>query len=150
MAKGVSVIVATSELPELLMLTDRILVLAEGKLSKELISSQTDQVEIMRYAVPRSGKIGSRNLSVRSQRFEDQGTNRSTTKSWERGNRWSSIGRFALENDAFVVLLCFFIGASVFRPRFLDLAQSRKSAFAICYAGHPVDQSIPRRRCRRI
>jgi ABC-type sugar transport system ATPase subunit/ribose/xylose/arabinose/galactoside ABC-type transport system permease subunit len=118
-AKGVSVIVATSELPELLMLTDRILVLAEGKLTKELISSQTDQVEIMRYAVPRSGKIGSRNLSDPSHRFEDQGTNRSTTKGWEWGNRWSSIGRFALENDAFVVLLCFFIGASLFAHDFL-------------------------------
>jgi ribose/xylose/arabinose/galactoside ABC-type transport system permease subunit len=101
------------------MLTDRILVLAKGKLTKELISSQTDQVEIMRYAVPRSGKIGSRNLSDRSQRFEDHGTNRSTTKGWEWGNRWSSIGRFALENDAFVVLLCFFICASLFAHDFL-------------------------------
>jgi ABC-type sugar transport system ATPase subunit/ribose/xylose/arabinose/galactoside ABC-type transport system permease subunit len=117
--KGVSVIVATSELPELLMLTDRILVLAEGKIAKELITSQTDQIEIMRYAVPDGGYIGRGNLSGRSQEPEGPGTSRLTTSGWRPGNRWSSIGRFSLENDAFVVLLFFFIGSSLFAHDFL-------------------------------
>ncbi len=51
--QGVSVIMASSELQELLALSDRILVLAEGRLSAELKTSETDQVEIMRYAVGR-------------------------------------------------------------------------------------------------
>jgi ribose transport system ATP-binding protein len=49
--KGVSVIMASSELPELFALTDRIVVLANGHKVAELKTAETDQVEIMRYAV---------------------------------------------------------------------------------------------------
>ena len=48
---GVSVIMASSEMPELFALTDRIVVLAEGRKVAELKTAETDQVEIMRYAV---------------------------------------------------------------------------------------------------
>jgi ABC-type sugar transport system ATPase subunit len=51
--KGVSVIMASSELPELLALSDRILVIAGGREVAELKASETDQVEIMRHAVAR-------------------------------------------------------------------------------------------------
>jgi ABC-type sugar transport system ATPase subunit len=53
--KGLSVIVASSELPELMALTDRIIVLAAGEQVAELRTAETDQVEIMRHAVPRQG-----------------------------------------------------------------------------------------------
>ncbi|HTI01755.1 MAG TPA: sugar ABC transporter ATP-binding protein [Acidisoma sp.] len=53
--QGVSIIMVSSEMPELLALSNRILVLSEGKLIKELDAATTDQAEIMRYAVPRSG-----------------------------------------------------------------------------------------------
>jgi ABC-type sugar transport system ATPase subunit len=48
---GVSVIMASSEMSELFALTDRIVVLAEGRKVAELKTAETDQVEIMRYAV---------------------------------------------------------------------------------------------------
>jgi ABC-type sugar transport system ATPase subunit len=51
--KGVSVIMASSELPELLALSDRILVIAGGRQVADLKASETDQVEIMRHAVAR-------------------------------------------------------------------------------------------------
>jgi ABC-type sugar transport system ATPase subunit len=50
---GVSVVLVSSELPELLALSDRILVLAGGRKVAELETAATDQVEIMRYAVSR-------------------------------------------------------------------------------------------------
>jgi ABC-type sugar transport system ATPase subunit len=49
--KGVSVIMASSDLPELFTLTDRIVVLASGRKVAELKTAETSQVEIMRYAV---------------------------------------------------------------------------------------------------
>lgn len=51
--KGVSVIVASSELPELLALTDRIMVMAEGRKVADLVTVSTNQVDIMRHAVSR-------------------------------------------------------------------------------------------------
>ena len=52
-AQGVSVVMASSELPELLALSDRILVMAEGRKVIELDAATTDQVEIMSHAVAR-------------------------------------------------------------------------------------------------
>lgn len=54
--KGMSVIMVSSDLPELLALSDRILVMAEGVPVTILDGATADQVEIMRYAVtPSSG-----------------------------------------------------------------------------------------------
>ncbi len=52
-AKGMSVVMVSSELPELLALADRILVMAEGRTTQVLDATTTDQMEIMRYAVAR-------------------------------------------------------------------------------------------------
>jgi ABC-type sugar transport system ATPase subunit len=49
---GAAVVMASSELPELLAVTDRILVLSGGRQTAVLETAKTDQVEIMRYAVP--------------------------------------------------------------------------------------------------
>jgi ABC-type sugar transport system ATPase subunit len=54
--QGMSIIMVSSEMPELLALSDRILVLSQGRLVKELDAGSTDQAEIMRYAVPRSDR----------------------------------------------------------------------------------------------
>jgi ribose transport system ATP-binding protein len=40
----------SSELPEILGLTDRVLVMRGGRIVKELVTAQTSQEEIMRYA----------------------------------------------------------------------------------------------------
>jgi ABC-type sugar transport system ATPase subunit len=48
--KGVSIILISSELPEILGMSDRILVMHEGKLTGELDASQADQETIMLYA----------------------------------------------------------------------------------------------------
>ena len=48
---GVSVIMASSDLPELFAMTDRLVVLANGRKTAELKTAETNQVEVMRYAV---------------------------------------------------------------------------------------------------
>jgi ABC-type sugar transport system ATPase subunit len=53
-SQGVSVIMASSDMLELLSLSDRILVMAQGRAAKVLSAAEATQVEIMRYAVPRS------------------------------------------------------------------------------------------------
>ncbi len=55
-ANGVSIVIASSDMPELLALSDRILVLAEGRLAGEVDARRTDQAEIMRLAVPRGAE----------------------------------------------------------------------------------------------
>jgi inositol transport system ATP-binding protein len=52
-AQGTAVLLVSSELPEILALTHRILVLRQGKLSAELNPRQTNQEEILRHAMPR-------------------------------------------------------------------------------------------------
>jgi ribose transport system ATP-binding protein len=47
---GAAILVVSSDLPELLGITDRILVMRRGRLAAELITAQTTQEEIMRYA----------------------------------------------------------------------------------------------------
>ena len=52
-AQGTAVLLVSSELPEILALTHRILVLRQGTLSAELDPRQTNQEEILRHAMPR-------------------------------------------------------------------------------------------------
>lgn len=47
---GIAILLISSELPELIGLSDRILVMREGNLVKELNAQNTNQVEIMKYA----------------------------------------------------------------------------------------------------
>jgi ribose transport system ATP-binding protein len=49
-ARGIGVILISSELPEVLGLTDRIVVFHEGKITGVLNTAETNQEEIMRYA----------------------------------------------------------------------------------------------------
>jgi inositol transport system ATP-binding protein len=51
-SEGKSVIMVSSELPEILLLSDRILVLRQGTLAAELDPSRTSQEEILKYAMP--------------------------------------------------------------------------------------------------
>jgi inositol transport system ATP-binding protein len=51
-AQGTAVLLVSSELPEILSLTHRILVLRQGELSAELDPRHTNQEEILRYAMP--------------------------------------------------------------------------------------------------
>jgi len=47
---GAAILMISSELPEILGLTDRVLVMRGGRLVRELVTAQTSQEEIMRYA----------------------------------------------------------------------------------------------------
>ena len=49
-SKGIAIIMVSSELPELLSVTDRILVMRQSFLVAELVSKNTSQEEIMKYA----------------------------------------------------------------------------------------------------
>jgi ribose transport system ATP-binding protein len=54
--KGVGVIMISSELPEILGMTDRVLVLHDGRLEATLVTGQTTQEEILHYAAGLAGK----------------------------------------------------------------------------------------------
>lgn len=47
---GAAILMVSSELPEILGMTDRVLVMRNGRLVKELITAETSQEEIMRFA----------------------------------------------------------------------------------------------------
>ena len=49
-AQGIGIIMISSELPEILGMTDRVVVMKEGEMTAVLKSSQTNQEEIMQYA----------------------------------------------------------------------------------------------------
>jgi len=53
-AKGVGVVLISSELPELLGMTDRIAVFHEGRITAVLETRQTNQEEILHHASGRS------------------------------------------------------------------------------------------------
>lgn len=52
-SRGMSVLMVSSDMPELLALSDRIAVMAEGRIATVLDAASADQVEIMRHAVAR-------------------------------------------------------------------------------------------------
>ncbi len=58
-AGGAGIIMASSELPELLAMCDRILVLSDGQLSAELGSDEATQERIMEAATSRLAPVGS-------------------------------------------------------------------------------------------
>ena len=49
-SKGIGVILISSELPEILGMTDRVAVFREGRMTAMLETRKTNQEEIMRYA----------------------------------------------------------------------------------------------------
>ncbi|WP_029076885.1 sugar ABC transporter ATP-binding protein [Kaistia adipata] len=55
-AAGRAILLISSELPELLALSDRILVMSEGKLTADIPRAEASQETIMHAAVPRSGR----------------------------------------------------------------------------------------------
>lgn len=57
-ARGVAVLLASSEMPELLQLSDRILVMREGCIVDELYGENIEEEEILRRAVPGAAPIG--------------------------------------------------------------------------------------------
>jgi ABC-type sugar transport system ATPase subunit len=50
---GKAILLVSSELPELLLLSDRLLVMREGMIAAELDPRQTSQEEILRFALPK-------------------------------------------------------------------------------------------------
>jgi rhamnose transport system ATP-binding protein len=56
-AQGRAILLISSEMPELLALCDRILVMAEGRLTAELSRAEANQEKIMSAAVPRSQRV---------------------------------------------------------------------------------------------
>jgi ABC-type sugar transport system ATPase subunit len=58
-AAGMCIVMVSSDLPEVLGMSDRVLVMSEGRMKAELSREQATQEEIMRYAVPSSAAIAS-------------------------------------------------------------------------------------------
>ena len=54
---GAAIVIASSELPELLAMCDRILVLCEGRLSAEYTRAEATQERIMEAATARRGEL---------------------------------------------------------------------------------------------
>lgn len=55
-AQGMAVLVISSDLPEVLMLADRVLVMREGSIAGELDASEASQEAILELALPRGGE----------------------------------------------------------------------------------------------
>lgn len=53
--EGMAIIVISSELPEILGVSDRIIVMHEGRVTGELVTAETDSHEVMQYALGGSG-----------------------------------------------------------------------------------------------
>jgi ABC-type sugar transport system ATPase subunit len=53
-AEGMAILMVSSELPEVLGMSDRVLVMAEGRITRELQRHEATQEKIMTYAVPTS------------------------------------------------------------------------------------------------
>jgi ribose transport system ATP-binding protein len=67
--EGVGVIMISSELPEILGMTDRVLVLHEGSLTATLTTKDTTQEEILNYAAGLgNAKVGTGELAARAKR----------------------------------------------------------------------------------
>jgi ribose transport system ATP-binding protein len=47
-----SIILVSSEIPEILALSDRILVMAEGKIKAQFLSSEADENKLLKFALP--------------------------------------------------------------------------------------------------
>jgi ABC-type sugar transport system ATPase subunit len=58
-AEGMSILMASSELPEVLGMSDRVLVMSEGRLTAELTREEATQEKIMSFAVPMSTRSAS-------------------------------------------------------------------------------------------
>jgi ribose transport system ATP-binding protein len=54
---GGAIVFISSELPEVLSMSDRILVMCEGRITKELIPKETTQEEILQYSLPQSKRV---------------------------------------------------------------------------------------------
>ncbi|RLE13292.1 hypothetical protein DRJ04_04610 [Candidatus Aerophobetes bacterium] len=50
--EGISIIFISSELPEILSLSDRIIVMCEGRITKEFLPEETSQEEILEFSLP--------------------------------------------------------------------------------------------------
>jgi len=57
-AQGRAILLISSELPELLALCDRVLVMAEGCLTAEIPRAEATQEKVMHAAVPRAHRVG--------------------------------------------------------------------------------------------
>ena len=57
--EGVAVVLVSSELPEIIAMSDRILVMAAGEITGELARDEADQEKIMNLAVPKSASLDS-------------------------------------------------------------------------------------------
>jgi len=54
-SRGIGIILISSELPEVLAMADRVVVMSEGRINGELSSQEMSQEAIMEYAIPRKG-----------------------------------------------------------------------------------------------
>jgi len=52
--EGLGIIVVSSELPEILAISDRILVMAEGSITAELLVSEATEDNILKAAIPKT------------------------------------------------------------------------------------------------
>ena len=58
--KGYAILLISSEMPEILGMCDRILVMCEGRISGELAAGEVSQEKILKYAMKKTGKEAGR------------------------------------------------------------------------------------------
>ena len=109
-AGGRAVLLISSELPELLALSDRVLVMSEGRLTADIPRAEASQEAIMNAAVPRAGRryqAGSRSVKSLARLFR------------------------AREAGIAVMLVLFSICVGLIEPRFLTVETLRIVLLAV-------------------
>ena len=71
--QGKSIIMISSELPEILRMSHRIVVMCEGRITGELSSADATQEEIMRYATQRRVLVSANGEPTNDQGIEQNG-----------------------------------------------------------------------------
>jgi len=56
-SQGIAVLIVSSEIPEILAVADRILVMSEGKITLEIPCSEADEKILLKYAIPQESTL---------------------------------------------------------------------------------------------
>jgi ABC-type sugar transport system ATPase subunit/ribose/xylose/arabinose/galactoside ABC-type transport system permease subunit len=116
---GAAIIVASSELPEVLAISDRILVLAQGRQAALLETAKTNQIEVMQYAVSGGTLSNPLNLSATVTNHPPLGAPMTRPREGQNARFWAGVRGFFFQVRIITLLLILVVTASFASPVFL-------------------------------
>ncbi len=125
-AQGVAVLFASSDLPEVLGVADRIVVMREGEIAGELLHEQADERRHWRLAMPgRPGSCLSKESMMSSVSTSGSGAPKSSF----------SFGRISRSFGMLVVFAVLFMACAIFVPNFATFINMKGLGLAISMSG---------------